>query len=114
RMFDTTDPACIPSTYDLSAAPQLPTALGHAQRKDRGLLHCGISVRPRNDRITSRGSHQSLSQQNLPGAAVSRCNNGSQIYSMTSSARASSVSGTERPIAFAVLRLITSSYLVGA
>ena len=28
---------------------------------------------------------------------MSRCNNGSQIYSMTSSARASSVSGTERP-----------------
>jgi hypothetical protein len=28
-----------------------------------------------NNRITSRGSHQSLSQQNLPIAAVSRCSN---------------------------------------
>ena len=35
-------------------------------------------------------------------------------HSMTSSARASSVSGTLMPSALAVLRLITSSYFVGA
>src|SRR5262249_14952516 len=35
-------------------------------------------------------------------------------HSITSSARASSVSGTAKPSAFAVLRLITKSYLVGA
>src|SRR6478752_10677051 len=35
-------------------------------------------------------------------------------YSMTSSARASSVGGISRPSALAVLRLITSSYFVGA
>jgi hypothetical protein len=35
-------------------------------------------------------------------------------HSITSSARASSVSGTSRPSALAVLRLITSSNLVGA
>src|ERR1019366_9541788 len=34
-------------------------------------------------------------------------------YSITSSARASSIGGTARPIALAVLRLITSSNLVG-
>jgi hypothetical protein len=34
-------------------------------------------------------------------------------YSITSSARASSVGGMSRPSAFAVLRLITSSNLVG-
>src|SRR5262249_58492145 len=34
-------------------------------------------------------------------------------HSITSSARASSLSGTARPSAFAVLRLITSSNLVG-
>src|SRR5215831_6553858 len=33
------------------------------------------------------------------------------LYSITSSARASSVGGTSRPRAFAVLRLITSLYL---
>ena len=35
-------------------------------------------------------------------------------YSITSSARASSEGGTVRPSALAVLRFITSSYLVGA
>src|SRR5262249_21540822 len=35
-------------------------------------------------------------------------------HSITSSARARSVAGTSRPSAFAVLRLITSWYLVGA
>src|SRR5215831_16547426 len=35
-------------------------------------------------------------------------------HSITSSARASSVSGTSRPIAFAVLRFSTVSYFVGA
>src|SRR5262249_34981940 len=35
-------------------------------------------------------------------------------FSITSSARAISVGGTVRPSALAVLRLITSSYLVGA
>jgi hypothetical protein len=35
-------------------------------------------------------------------------------YSITSSARASSDGGTVRPSAFAVLRLIANSYLVGA
>src|SRR5438105_14304638 len=37
-----------------------------------------------------------------------------RLYSITSSARASKVGGTVRPSALAVLRLITSSYLVGA
>src|SRR5262249_23042458 len=36
------------------------------------------------------------------------------LHSITSSARASSVGGTSRPSALAVLRLITNSYLVGA
>ena len=37
-----------------------------------------------------------------------------RAYSITSSARASTDGGTSRPSAFAVLRLTTSSYLVGA
>src|SRR5262249_978470 len=36
------------------------------------------------------------------------------LHSITSSARASSVGGTSMPIALAALRLMTSSYLVGA
>jgi hypothetical protein len=44
-----------------------------------------------------------------------RCSNlRGQNYSMTSSARASSIGGTVRLSALAVLRLITSSYFVGA
>jgi hypothetical protein len=35
------------------------------------------------------------------------------LYSITSSPRASSIGGTVRPSAFAVLRLITNSNLVG-
>jgi hypothetical protein len=35
-------------------------------------------------------------------------------HSITSSARAMSIGGTSRPSAFAVFRLMTSSYLVGA
>ena len=35
------------------------------------------------------------------------------FYSITSSARASSIGGTSMPSAFAVLRLMTSSNLVG-
>ena len=41
-----------------------------------------------------------------------QCNK-NHSYSMTSSARASSVSGTVRPSAFAVVRLMTRSNLVG-
>src|SRR5262245_36397183 len=36
------------------------------------------------------------------------------LHSITSSARASTVAGTSKPSAFAVLRLTASSYLVGA
>jgi hypothetical protein len=39
---------------------------------------------------------------------------GPECYSITSSARLSTVGGMVSPIAFAVLRLMTSSYLVGA
>src|SRR5262249_15185527 len=46
--------------------------------------------------------------------AASERNELAPPHSITSSARASSVSGTVRPSALAVLRLMTSSYLVGA
>jgi hypothetical protein len=42
------------------------------------------------------------------------CDHLAAIYSMTSSARASSVGGTSRPSAFAVFRFMTSSYFTGA
>src|SRR5258707_1436706 len=48
------------------------------------------------------------------GCAAEQRNELAPVHSITSSARASSVGGTSRPSALAVLRLITSSYLVGA
>src|SRR5262249_32928224 len=51
---------------------------------------------------------RSAAEQRDEVATLHRCD-----HSITSSARASTVVGTSRPSAFAVLRLITSSYLVG-
>src|SRR5262249_28654687 len=44
--------------------------------------------------------------------ATKQCNELAAFHSITSSARASSVGGTERPRSFAVCRLMTSSNLV--
>jgi hypothetical protein len=55
-----------------------------------------------------RGGHEELGSR----AAGRRTKD--KPYSITSSARASSVGGTVRPSALAVLRLIISSYLVGS
>src|SRR5262245_46413418 len=61
-------------------------------------------------------SAKRLLQQNLPQTDLSRCSKAGEQscgYSITSSAIASSDGGTVRPSAFAVLRLMTSSNLVG-
>ena len=66
-------------------------------------------VRP--SQITTKPATRHDSRKG-PIAAASRCSN-SPAYSITSSAAASNLSGIVRPSAFAVLRLITSSYFVG-
>src|SRR5262245_38270383 len=48
------------------------------------------------------------------GCAAEQRDELAPLHSITSSARASKLSGTMRPSALAVLRLTTSSYLVGA
>ena len=53
----------------------------------------------------------------VPIADVSRCSKRcarTSAYSITSSARASSIGGTSRPSALAVLRLMTNSNIVGS
>ena len=55
---------------------------------------------------TTRRSHQCQLRTHAPQQHA--------CYSITSSARARSVAGISRPSAFAVLRLMTNSYLVGA
>src|SRR5262249_32068424 len=66
----------------------------------------GKGFRPANG---SGQNYRRTAEQRKEGAAFHVC-----AHSITSSAVASSVGGTSRPSAFAVLRLITSSYLVGA
>src|SRR6516165_7113473 len=56
---------------------------------------------------------QSRNVRFVPGADILRCGR-DRPHSITSSARARTDGGTARPSALAVLRLITSSYLVGA
>src|SRR5262245_66542663 len=76
---------------------------------------CPLWVKSRHVHCTSpcplypRKRHQTRHME-CPLWAVS----GHSTYSITSSARASRLGGTERPSALAVLRLITSSELVGA
>src|SRR6516225_10566847 len=74
--------------------------------------HHGVSnqcpLYPQKRTLRQRKQMSALCQkQTFCAAANSR-------YSITSSARASSDCGTVSPSAFAVLRLMTSSYLVGA
>ena len=61
----------------------------------------------------SRTSELSLEIRFVPTADILRCGK-ERRYSITSSARCLSWRGTSMPIAFAVLRLITSSNLTGA
>jgi hypothetical protein len=62
-----------------------------------------------------RTCHATGYSRSVPQPDVSRCSNVRMLrptYSMTSSARASSIGGTVRPRALAVLRLMISSTLV--
>src|SRR5499427_2306758 len=72
-----------------------PRAVEESYHRHRRLL-CARRERPRGRRAAE--------QRDEPAA---------RAHSITSSARASSEAGTSMPSAFAVLRLITNSYLVG-
>src|SRR5262249_34600117 len=79
--------------------PQAPVRRVRSQEADRWQL--ARLLRGRRERPRRRATEQ-------------RDERAAFYHSITSSARASKVGGTSRPRAFAVLRLITSSYLVGA
>jgi hypothetical protein len=70
--------------------------------------HVAAFVQTQRERLAARLYTFSLARDVVRGAAEPFS------YSITSSARARSVAGTSRPRAFAVLRLISSSYRVGA
>src|SRR5262245_1406564 len=74
-----------------------------------GLLHKAMSALPPKADMGSAATHVCFG----PIADILRRSK-MMLYSITSSARDSSDCGTERPSALAVLRLMTSSYFVGA
>src|SRR5262249_40827907 len=75
-----------------------------AGQEDADPPHALALLRPRRERPRRRAAEQrnELAAFHLRG------------HSITSSARASNVAGTSRPSTLAALRLMTSSYLVGA
>src|SRR5215510_10639787 len=69
----------------------------------------------RNDRFAPRSKHDGAARDVAAVPSTDSCiatNDRAMIYSITSSARPRSVAGMSRPIAFAVLRLITRSNFV--
>jgi hypothetical protein len=88
----------------------------HHPCRDLAMAHCRGCKRNHCRRRLCR-----LSRDAQRGDGLQHCGRSTWLaslfaipHSITSSARASTVAGISRPSAFAVLRLITSSYLVGA
>ena len=91
--------------------PNTPAARMRAQTgSDRFGSDSDLDEGNQNVRSTLRSRHREVTRSG-PFRAMNRHPG---LYSITSSARASKDGGRVRPSAFAVLRLITSSYLVGA
>jgi hypothetical protein len=92
------------------------------ERQSRCSRVDGVSAVASTERLVGQGSGSTPAQlASLIGDFCNKiCQNlthalqQARLYSITSSARASTEVGTSRPSAFAVLRLIVSSYLVGA
>ena len=63
--------------------------------------------------LFGRRTAERAGSSSLPASENLHNTGNDKAYSITSSARPSSIGGTSRPIAFAALRLITSSNLVG-
>src|SRR5262245_36321127 len=82
----------------------------------RGCIACGTIERSTADKANHRSRRllRACRERPCPRAAEKRDELAAPDHSITSSARASRVGGTVRPSAFAVFRLITSSYFVGA
>src|SRR5207237_7583930 len=83
-----------------------------AERGDNGLTSGGGE---RMEKADHWDSFRLRARDGQPksGCAAKKCDELAPVHSITSSARASSDCGTVRPSAFAVLRLITNSNLVG-
>src|SRR5262249_2589331 len=89
----------------LACSDVAPTASGHGD--DHAHRSRRIALRSRDVRYGRQRSRAAEQRDKLATLHL-------RGHSITSSARASNVGGPARPRAFAVFRLITSSYLVGA
>src|SRR5262245_9472987 len=104
---------------DLHIAAFSPTQLLQALRKGRIAFSCVVIARDGTARQHTDAPH-ALALLRARRARPRRCaaeqrdDLAPRCHSITSSARARRVAGMSRPSALAVLRLITSSYLVGA
>src|SRR5438105_1035734 len=86
------------------------------QRREAGLKFCIVGGCGQEDADAPHalGLLCARGERAGDGRAANKCDELAPSHSITSSARASTVAGTSRPSALAVLRLITVSYLVGA
>src|SRR5262249_61795482 len=82
------------------------TRLKCFHRSEAGMLTGFVRTEPQRPMLRDASQRRRCEAPQHEGEA--------SIHSITSSARASTIGGTSRPRAFAVLRLITSSYLVRA
>src|SRR5262249_3463905 len=91
-----------------------PAALGNEYVSPFGVLAAQLTQSPH--LVTPDGMHAGLRphRERPCRSAAEQRDKVASLHSITSSARASSAGGTVTPSALAVLRLITSSYLVGA
>src|SRR5262249_62338339 len=103
-----------PAILDREIAAVDPAEIAHSLHEGGGPL----ALRRRAARSEqSDGRHLRLlrARRERPrGRTAKQCDELPALHSITSSARASTAAGMSRPRAFAVLRLTTSSYLVGA
>ena len=104
-----------PAILDRDRATFDPAEFAQSLHKSGGpwLAAAGV-IAPRNPMVGSfAGCCARAASGHAAAAPPSSVMNSRRYHSITSSARASSVGGTVRPSALAVLRLMTSSNLVG-
>src|SRR6516162_5325651 len=105
-----------PAIFDRDGASFDPAEVAQPLHKSSGQL----ALRGRRSRAQESDGRQfprllrARRERPRCGGAAKQRDELAPLHSITSSARASTVAGISRPSAFAVLRLITSSYLVGA
>src|SRR5262249_9312571 len=103
-----------PPVFDCDVLPLDVTGVTQASVKSREKLACQFE-RCKVEKPDHRHPRLLRAGRDRPrrSRATDQREERAPLHSITSSARASTVAGTSMPSVFAVLRLITSSYLVG-